>query len=159
MKKYFVGIDTSTTNTAVVVLDKQGDFVECFLSRPKSKDLEERIISISYEVDRFMRKYLNRYTIVGVESPAFAAKGMRDKLAMVSGLIYFNLKVKGMDIQWVSPSHHKKVFTGSGKAGKEETIECLPVEVKERFKEVGGKKIDDLADAYSIAYTISVNYH
>lgn len=82
------------------------------------------------------------------------ARGKIIDLAMLNGAIFYGLKVLGYDIILVPPTIHKKNQTGSGRAKKEDMIESLPSNVADSFYKTS-KKIDDLADAYSLAKFIS----
>jgi len=144
----YIGIDSSTTNTAVVVI--YDDTVEPKLVSPKSKDILERSENILRSVLDVIQHYPPRDTIIGIEAASFNSRGARDKLSMLLGAIYYALRIKGYKIELIPPTTIKKKFTGSGKAKKEDMEEYVPFTTMEQFKAIG-KKTDDLVDAYAIA--------
>jgi Holliday junction resolvasome RuvABC endonuclease subunit len=148
-----IGIDSSTTNTAVVALD--GDkIIFAKLYSPKSKDILERSGEIVKHISRWFNKenllFKNQEILVGIESASFQSKGMRDKLTMLLGAIFYNIKLEGFSIKLIPPSSIKKSFTGNGRATKYEMEESTPKEALEHFQGIS-KKTDDLIDAYAIA--------
>ena len=142
-----IGIDTSSTSTAVVVLDS--GFMDYKLFSPKDKDLRVRCFFVVGEVIRFVMQYPKDAKVM-LEAPAFMATGKVIDLSMLVGAVYYGLLALGYEVILVPPTSHKKTFTGSGKASKEDMIACLPKDVLEKFQAIS-KKIDDLADAYSLA--------
>ena len=149
MGKFKIGIDTSTTNTAVVVLE-DGKLLRFELISPKSKDLIERSIEICAQFKYHFHNVNIDDVTVGIEGASFMSTGKRDKLVMLMGYVYYHLMLEGFAVKLLPPSTIKKQFTGNGRAKKEEVISCLPKEVRDSF-EAHYKKIDDLADAYAIA--------
>jgi len=144
-----IGIDTSSTNTAIVVL-AEGKVFEFVLVSPKGPDLRTRCALIVDEVFLFVAKYDRDDCEIIIESPAFMATGKVIDLSMLVGGIFYGLVNRGYNCLLVPPTSHKKAFTGSGRASKEETVACLPPDVYRRFQ-LKYKKLDDLADAYSLA--------
>jgi Holliday junction resolvasome RuvABC endonuclease subunit len=134
-----------------VVLDKNKKLISYTLLTPKHSDLKERCTLIVEGTLQFVSKYKNKETLIIIETPAFMAKGRVIDLAMLVGGVFYSLRSRGYNCLLVPPTTHKKTFTGSGKASKEETIASLPEGVKELFLNES-KKIDDLADAYSLAF-------
>ena len=147
-----VGIDTSTTNTAVVVMDEDG-LLEYFLISPKDKDITVRSKFITQEIEKFIDRIRSTYNtedvIIGIEGASFMSVGKRDKLVMLMGHVYYSVLNYNFSCHLLPPSTIKKQFTGNGRAKKEEMISNLPLYVKKLF-EKDYKKIDDLADAYAI---------
>ncbi len=145
-----VGIDTSTTNTAVVVLDGQNKLVRFELISPKDKDLLMRSQIICKQIAYHFHNVDPLHTKVGIEGASFMSTGKRDKLVMLLGYVYYYLRLEGFVVELLPPSTIKKQFTGNGRAKKEEVIAKLPEQVRKDF-EKAYTKIDDLADAYAIA--------
>lgn len=144
-----IGIDSSSTNTAIVVIADNKLF-EFVLISPKGTDIKVRCSLIIGEVFLFVSKYDKKDCEIIIEAPAFMATGKVIDLSMLVGGIFYGLVNRGYDCLLVPPTSHKKAFTGSGRASKEETVACLPSEVYRRFQ-LTYKKLDDLADAYSLA--------
>ncbi len=148
-----IGIDSSTTNTAVVMIE-DGSMIYYKVYSPKQKDILERSAEIVYHITRIFNKdnltFKSKEIVVGIESASFQSRGMRDKLTMLLGAIYYNIRNAGFDIKLLPPSTIKKQFTGNGKATKLEMEESVPEEVMELFNKIS-KKTDDLVDAYAIA--------
>ena len=144
-----IGIDTSTTNTAIVVLDNQNKIIRFELLSPKDKDIIVRSRIICKDILHHFHNLDPAYVKIGIEGASFGSIGKKDKLVMLMGYIYYHLLVEGYDVKLLPPSTIKKQFTGNGRAKKEEMIACLPLDVKVAF-EARYKKIDDLADSYAI---------
>lgn len=149
-----VGIDTSTTATAIVVKNDHR-LLEFKLFQPKEKDIIKRSSLMLSGIDNYIDYLLvkHREIVFGVEGASFMSVGKRDKLIMLMGHVFYNLLQKGQSVRLLPPSTIKKQFTGNGRAKKEEVINTLPLPVKEKFIEQY-KKIDDLADAFAIASII-----
>lgn len=143
-----VGIDSSTTSTAVVI--SEGSSMQmCILLSPKSKDIKERCSSIIQDVVVFVNKYAEQGCIINIEASAFRAVGKVIDLAMLLGAIFYSLKRDGYNCFLIPPTTNKKNYTGNGKATKEEMQEKTSSYVLDKFKEY--KKIDDLVDAYALS--------
>ena len=146
---YQIGIDSSTTNTAVVVL-KDEEYYQSYLVSPKDKDIIARSVLITETVWNILDSYPTDNTVVGIEGASFNSRGMRDKLTMLLGALYYGIKLKGFSMGIMPPTTIKKQFTGNGRADKSEMAESVPPKVLEEFK-LKSSKIDDLVDAYAIA--------
>lgn len=147
--KYQIGIDSSTTNTAVVVL-KDGEYYQSYLVSPKDKDIIVRSAIIIETVWRILDSYPREDTVVGIEGASFNSRGMRDKLTMLLGALYYGVMLQGFSMEIMPPTTIKKKFTGNGRADKPEMAESVPPKVLEELK-LKSSKIDDLVDAYAIA--------
>ncbi len=151
MTKYKIGIDTSTTNTAMVVLDLHNDIERFILFSPvKKKDIIERSTIICKELCDTLYLFDEKDALIGIEGASFMSKGKRDKLVMLTGCVYYNLLMRGYNVILIPPTTIKKEFTGNGRASKEEVINTVSKEIREMFLSKY-KKIDDLSDAYAIA--------
>lgn len=148
-----IGIDTSTTNTAIVALNLRNELVGFILLSPKDKDIYDRSTTICKLAGDYIDKLVSnnegqiRY---GIEGASFGSIGKKDKLVMLMGYIFYMLKLDECDVKILPPSTIKKQFTGRGRASKEEVIATVPEEVMKQFR-ASHKKVDDLADAYAIA--------
>lgn len=145
----YIGIDSSSTSTAVVVLEDT-TLIDCVLFTPKDKDIRTRCSLIVNEVLAYVEMYNPEVCEVILEAPAYMANGKVIDLSMLCGGIFYGLMRGDFSVLLVPPTSHKKKFTGSGKAKKEDMIDNLPKPILERFQGMS-KKIDDLADAYSLA--------
>ena len=149
-----IGIDTSTTNTAVVILDGDNKLLNFKLFSPKDKDLIERSHNIVVDVSNYVAEIYEEYEDydfnIGIEGASFMSVGKRDKLVMLLGAIFYSLRIKFGAVTMFPPSTIKKQFTGNGKAKKDEMIANCPKEVLDKFKSAY-KKLDDLVDSYAIA--------
>ena len=148
-----IGIDSSTTNTAVVAL-KDGEMIYFKLYSPKDTDILERSTYIVKHINRWFNsdnlQLVGEQVRIGIESASFQSKGMRDKLTMLLGAIFYCIKLKGFHIELLPPSTIKKKFAGNGRASKDEMEECVPEDIMQEFRAYT-KKTDDLVDAYAIA--------
>ena len=153
--KLYLGIDTSSTNTALVLLNgSNGDLLEFVLFSPKQKDILERTTEICKLVDSFLVRNTPLFDLheleVSIEGASFNSRGRRDKLIMLAGFVYHRMRTLGYKVNIVAPTSIKKKFTGNGRAQKEEVIAFVPKSIIEEFK-VFYRKLDDLADAYALA--------
>jgi Holliday junction resolvasome RuvABC endonuclease subunit len=146
----YIGIDSSSTNTAIVVLEDDRKLFEFTLISPVDKDLRVRGAETVSTVLSFVKRFPTQSCQVIVEAPAFMANGKVADLSMIVGGIFYGLVDKGYDCLLIPPSQHKKRFTGQGRVTKGDTILSLPESVLKSFKGTY-KKLDDLADAYSLA--------
>ena len=146
---YTIGIDSSTTNTAIVVLE-EGELDSFRLISPKSKDILQRSQEIVLECSKFLDTYSGRNIKLGIEGASFSSRGMRDKLTMLLGAIYYNASLCEFDVSLLPPTTIKKKFSDNGRADKDEMATHVPDSVLEKFRGES-TKIDDLVDAYAIA--------
>jgi Holliday junction resolvasome RuvABC endonuclease subunit len=147
---FYVGIDTSTTNTAVVVLDNEKQLKKFKLFSPKSKDILHRSASIVVDVRDYLSDIPTADCVIGLEGASFQSRGMRDKLSMLLGGVFYHLWAAGYSVKLLPPSTIKKNFTGNGRAQKEDMRRLMPRDVLVKF-DAEYKKVDDLVDAYAIA--------
>ena len=146
----FIGIDQSTTNTGIVVIDEEQEIIEFELVKDKTKDIIDRSLIMIEKVKSKIGQYKPDDCKVCVEGISFFSKGRIDKLAMLLGGIFYGLKAEGYEVGLVPPNSLKQSFTGSGKAKKEDMLASCPKEILDLFREKE-KKIDDLVDAYALA--------
>lgn len=149
---FSIGIDSSSTNTAIVIL-KNGKLYDYFLISPKSKDILARSLSIIDDLIYNVSKYDVKKVKIGIEAASFQSVGMRDKLSMLLGGIYYGLRLLDYDVSLYPPSTIKKQYCGNGRAKKPEMLEATPKNIVNIFK-AEYKKLDDLVDAYAIATII-----
>jgi len=148
-----IGIDSSTTNTAVVMIE-DGKLIYYKVYSPKQKDILERSAEIVSHITRVFNQdnlaFKGKDILIGIEAASFQSRGMRDKLTMLLGAIYYNIHNAGFDIKLLPPSTIKKQFANNGRASKLEMEECVSEDILVLFQKVS-KKTDDLVDAYAIA--------
>ena len=147
--KFFIGVDTSSTHTAIVILNNKGGLVSHYLIEPSCKDLRDRGLIIYKECINIINTFNPEITNVIIEAPAFMAKGKVADLAMITGAIYYTLS-KDFNVVLAPPSTVKKFFTGNGRAKKEDMLAKCPEYLINTFKKTH-KKIDDLVDGYALA--------
>lgn len=147
-----IGIDTSTTNTAIVALNLRNELVDFILLSPKDKDIYDRSTIICKLAEAYISNLVGKNegeVRYGIEGASFGSIGKKDKLVMLMGYIYYMLKLEDCDVKILPPSTIKKQFTGNGRASKEDVIATVPEEIMKQFR-ASYKKVDDLADAYAI---------
>ena len=147
----FLGIDVSTTNTAVVALNGQGNIEFIRLYQPKQKDIKERQVEIAEDIDDLIETIVHNVELhlyVAIEGSAFAGRGKVIELAELNGYIAISF-MKYINVTRVPPQTLKKFATGSGRAKKEDMYESTPQNVLDKFSTY--KKKDDLVDAYWLA--------
>jgi len=147
--KLFVGLDLSTTNTGVVILNSKGNiFKHTLLSPNKAMCLEDRVVVILKSLKNLFDTYKDDYEIFAcIESAALFGKGKRNELAMLNGAVYYFLKVNEIDVVLVPPSKLKKFATGNGRADKKDMLSVTPKRIASLFQS-NYKKYDDVVDAY-----------
>jgi len=146
-----LGLDISSTNTGVCLLDLEGNYLFSYLIKSKKKDFEERVIDIGEELFIIVDSIGDKIKAIGIESVSFFSKGKVAQLAMQNGYYFYTLKNKGYNVKTYTPSSIKKFYCGNGRAKKEDMLKNTPKDVIEDFLLVDNKKIDDLVDAYAIA--------
>jgi len=146
---YYVGLDVSSTNTGVVIIDKKGKLVYSHLISPeKTLLLEDRATIIITTLSAILREY--DISHICIEAPSYGSIGKVVQLAQLNGGVLYSVKTVGMPITSVPPTTLKKFATDNGRANKEAMVEALPKKVRQKFETIS-KKIDDLADAYHLA--------
>jgi Holliday junction resolvasome RuvABC endonuclease subunit len=149
----YVGLDLSSTNSGMVILDYKSSLKEHFLISPtKSKDFSSRVLETLRTIRPIIDKYItDGYNIEAcIEGGALFGKGKRNELAMLNGCIYYMLLDKDIKTTLVPPSRLKKFATGNGRAGKGDMLEALPKSTSQIFQTTY-KKYDDVVDAYFLA--------
>lgn len=110
-----------------------------------------------YEVIKVIEKLLDetKPNTVMIEAIAYGASGRIDELSALNYGIRIACLRRGIPVYAISPSSNKKSFTGNGQATKDMMV--LGWEASEKdtslvqeFRNVMGKHIEDLADAYSL---------
>lgn len=110
------------------------------------KTADVRSIIVIFE-DILKSYYSIDYAVI--EAIAMAASGRIDELAMINGAMRMACMNAGIPIYAVPPTTNKMVFSGNGQADKDTMIACWKaLEKKSQYLQ---GKIDDLADAYSLA--------
>ena len=143
----YIGLDLSTTNSGVVILNED---VEFKLFSHKSKDIYERSEVIIQDIKKYLLPIKSKIKGACIESPAYMAKGKVAELSMLTGAVYYFLRENNVKVALIPPSKLKKHFCGNGRASKEEMIAAAPKELVTIFKKEY-KKVDDLVDAYGLA--------
>jgi Holliday junction resolvasome RuvABC endonuclease subunit len=152
-----VGLDLSTTSSAVVLINEKGYMVDFFLIQPnKALDILDRIIVIGQEIRDILGYYKLDIQATNIESGALYGKGKRNELAMLNGLVYFISRDLGLETHTTPPTTVKKKATGNGRASKDDMFQALPKIIQSRFEKSEYKKLDDLTDAYHLASIIPV---
>lgn len=110
------------------------------------KTADVRSIIVIFE-DILKSYYSIDYAVI--EAIAMAASGRIDELAMINGAMRMACMNAGIPIYAVPPTTNKMIFSGNGQADKDIMIACWKaLEKKSQYLQ---GKIDDLADAYSLA--------
>lgn len=146
----YVGIDASSSNTAIVLLENNLIIDFKLISPNKAFHIEERIVIIFEELIKYLSLLDPLNTKICLEANSFASKGRVVDLAMLNGVIYYYLKSKHYDIIKVPPSKWKKTMLGKGNLNKKQIEENTEKEIVELFAS-NHKVINDLIDAYHLA--------
>jgi Holliday junction resolvasome RuvABC endonuclease subunit len=150
-KKFYIGIDLSTTSTGVVIIRKEDAYLDYYLITPnKAKCLEDRVVDTLKMLQDVFEDYSDKNIKVCIESSALYGKGKRNELAMLNGAVYYYLLLKDIDVTLVPPSRLKKFATGNGRADKSDMLSATPKTIGVLFQSKF-KKYDDLVDAYWLA--------
>lgn len=153
-----LSIDQSYTHCAYCVT--QGKTVIDFdvFKSDVEEDIYRRALDISLELGNVFLKHQPEQ--IRLEGLAFGMRGnaTRD----LSGLLFTIINVIShlhtfKNFRILTPTHVKKVATGSGKAKKKEMIAALPPDILKLFKDKNFKQttgLTDLADAYWISQVL-----
>lgn len=163
MKYTYFGIDQSyTSNGMIGIKDGCITVIDRHVAN-KQQDIFEKCWNTSQHILTIIKQHQPDH--IAIEGLAFGMQGAatRDLAGLQFNIMItlrFQYKYKG-SIDIISPLSLKKFATGSGKAKKEDMITALPIEVQERFIELGFKKttgMADLADAFWLAKYIQHKY-
>jgi len=148
--KIILGLDVSSSNTGVVALDLEGNYLWATLITPNKKlTFEGRVL----EIFRTLKLLISKHEIViaGIEWSSFSSRGKVADLSALNGFIYYTLLEQGVDISKLPPTTVKKEYQGRGNCKKEDMELATPTHIVNKFLLLSPKKIDDLVDAYAIA--------
>lgn len=148
-----ISLDISIRSTGYCIFNDKGELVVFGTINSSSKDLiYTRLDYIESKLISILNKY--KITTACVEAPSFGSRGAMSynlfgvHFSIVRVLNNYNIAYSQLNIASI-----KKYATGNGRAGKENMVDCLPVEIKELFLNEGFKKttgLYDLTDAYFI---------
>ena len=149
---FYLGIDLSSTNTGLALLDKNGELLFTYLIHPKDKNINIRYLQIKKELfDILNNHYEQNKTLIGIESPSFFSKGKIITLAAGWGYIYYLLLEYKYNVITYPPSQIKKYATEKGRAEKIDMYNALSEDIKLEVDSTPYKKKDDIVDAYWIS--------
>lgn len=152
------------------LLNVKGSYQEIYRSSKlypaKHYNIFEKALFIASEFDTMndmvsgTQSNYDYYSDFIFEQLAFGGMGnaTRDLAALLATMINCNEYITNAKLLLVAPTAAKKVFTGNGKAKKDEMVAALPVEILEEFKsknisktrtKKNWKGLEDLADSYS----------
>jgi len=144
-----LGIDASSTNTALTFLDEEGNFQSSILLTPNKKlCLEERGTEIVKDVISAVAEHT--ITHAAIEYSSFGSKGRVVDLSALNGGIMYSLLIQGIPVQKFAPTSIKKFATDNGRADKDQMASAMPEGILAGYKK-DHKKVDDLVDSYFIA--------
>jgi len=145
MKRFFIGVDLSLTNTGFMCIDSEAYIVNSSNIFTISKDIiEVRLQKIQKSLEELLTEERPEY--VYVEGLSFQSNG---RAVAQLGALHFILRIflyqKGIRYVIIPPLTLKKFVTGKGQGKKELMLK----EVYKRW----GVDLDDnnLADAYGLA--------
>lgn len=145
-----VGLDISSTNVGVSIIDLKGNLLGFELISPKDKKLELRGLEILKRIEKIFEEFDQVPVAVGLEWSSFASKGRVIDLTALNGAVYYFLLKKGYLTYRFAPTTIKKFFTGNGRSKKEDMSKACDESVLNQFREKY-KKLDDLVDSFAIA--------
>jgi Holliday junction resolvasome RuvABC endonuclease subunit len=152
LSRYYVGIDPSTTNTGMVILDESGDVVSMTLHSSKCKVLTDRVRDILTSIITILDEFKNDDLYVWIEAPFYMRRLGSIPLIQANGAFFYTILMEyGCLIHQPSPTSVKKFATGSGKATKDDMTAAVPKPILNKIEKSFKKKSDDVVDAYHIA--------
>lgn len=144
-----LGIDPGTVNLGICILD----------SASRSVLTHNNIRVHSYTaLYKLIQDYIIEYSVthVAIEKPFFTSATLTSNIGTLEGIGIIKYCLEAFPkviMKQYSPAHIKKVFTGNGKADKQDII-------KEAKSKYGVEtKITHIADAIAIADTLLSNYN
>jgi crossover junction endodeoxyribonuclease RuvC len=149
---YYLGLDPSTKSTGYAIVNNHGELLDygkiCPTDNKEAVTPAERILQQYQEITELL---INKYPIKKVycEDQYFGANiDTLKQLSRVTGMVLLVSAQYKVPVELIYPSSWRKVFHGSGKAKKSETLR----KVNEMFGlELKLAKHNDISDAIGIA--------
>lgn len=118
-----------------------------YLTTSKTKNVHERLLELGDDFLFLLQKYRPDYLFV--EKIFFTVnKKTGLNIAKVIGILEFLAQKQRATVLELSPNHIKKIVTGNGQAQKQQ-VEYM---IKQLFRQNFDFIIDDVADAFAVAY-------
>jgi len=163
--RYVLGIDQSVTHTGLTLIDKEKEeiLISFGVATHPENCLEERYLKIKEEIRGVLLKYRQDELVVYIEGLAYSG-GNSNNRAILFGLFAVILNFlyeNNYPYKIIPPKTLKKLFTGNGNATKQDMLDTLEYNTKERLKELSNlkeksKKFEDIVDSYALAF-VGVN--
>lgn len=153
MSKIVLGIDpASFKNMGLCVAEIGNEKMKILMRTTKifnvNKDnKDERFIDIKETIDNIIDKY--KVEVIVFERTKFGLSFVMSQIYETIGVIKLESQIKGVRLIEVSPMTAKKIITGSGKAKKNEVMDCVKKEFQIEKKDLSS---DHEADAIALAF-------
>jgi crossover junction endodeoxyribonuclease RuvC len=151
MERYYLGLDPSTKSTGYAVMNQHGELLDYGKICPDDDATNEmsaaqKIFYQYQDIERLIKKY--PFTKVLCEDQFFQNNvDTLKKLSRVSGMVLLLCAQNGIPVEMIYPTSWRKVFHGTGKAKKSETLR----KVNQMFGlDLKLSKHNDISDAIGI---------
>jgi len=156
---YYLGIDYSLNKTGYVLLKSNHGAVKVItygvLDNKKHLKGPSRLVWLSIEFSKLLRRFKTSHVIVGVEGYSFGSRsGMAFSIGEGGGILKLLLELKKLkgkikEFYYIPPTKLKKFVTGKGNCEKSLILKAV-------YKKWNFDTDDDnIADAYGIAIMTS----
>lgn len=142
-----VGIDTSLTNTGLVVLKTDSEPVIVSIpSKPQGKSISDRLDRLT-QIVTTISSYLNEADLVVIEAPAYAKSvGSTHERSGLWWMVVEQARNRATRVVEIPPTVRAKYGSGKGNAGKDEVL----LSVARRYPDYAVSNNDE-ADALLLA--------
>lgn len=149
---YYLGLDPSTKSTGWAIVNQQGELIDYGKICPTdNKDAITPAEKIHMQYKEITELLINKYPITKVlcEDQYFGSNiDTLKQLSRITGMVLLVSAQYNVPVELIYPSSWRKVFHGSGKAKKSETLR----KVNEMFGlDLKLTKHNDISDAIGIA--------
>jgi crossover junction endodeoxyribonuclease RuvC len=148
MGNYFLGVDPSTVSTGYAVVDENGELVSYGTINPENKD--DHIEKLTFQWHRLKALILEYKPVSIVCEDQFQGPNVATlvKIARTSAALQIAAGEQGIPVDMMYPASWRKIFHGSGKVTKKDTLAL----VNERHSLNLKTKDNDIADAIGMAH-------
>lgn len=145
----FLGLDISLTATGVCTMNTDSGVIEANTIATDTLRGEARL---SFIYDKLMQQIIDHIDFACIEGYSYNSQGKQFELGEAGGIARLVLAQKKINFKVIPPQSLKKFVTGNNNADKDEMMQTIINEHKQKFDD------DNQYDAYGLA-TIAQHIH